>query len=172
MARIAIGSDEAAYELKTILIRFLEDEGYEVDDFGTYDNKPVLYPDIAYTVAKQVAEKRFERAVLLCGTGIGVAITANKVPGVRAAQCHDTYSAERARKSNNAQIITMGSRVVGPELAKSILAAWLRSEYSGGASAAKVDRICEYEEIIARDSAQTPEAAEPQLESKGTKHNL
>ncbi|HTU02457.1 MAG TPA: RpiB/LacA/LacB family sugar-phosphate isomerase, partial [Candidatus Sulfotelmatobacter sp.] len=90
------------------------------------------------------------RGILMCGTGIGMAITANKVPGVRAATCHDTYSAERARKSNNAQILTMGARVIGPELAKTIVDAWLASEFEGGGSAPKVEKIMEYDEKFRR----------------------
>ncbi|MFU1833604.1 RpiB/LacA/LacB family sugar-phosphate isomerase, partial [Klebsiella pneumoniae] len=86
-----------------------------------------------------------------CGTGIGMSIVANKVPGVRAAQCHDTFSAERARKSNNAQIITLGARVIGAELGKKIIQAWLESEYEGGGSAPKVERIDYYEHQHARD---------------------
>ena len=142
---IAIGCDEAAYDLKEALKRMLTELGHEVADYGTHEGKPVLYPDIAFAVAEDVAAGKHDRAVLLCGTGIGMAISANKVPGVRAAQCHDTYSAERARKSNNAQIITMGARVVGPELAKTILATWLAAEFEGGRSAPKVDRIAAYE---------------------------
>ena len=142
---IAIGCDEAAYDLKELLKQTMVAAGHEVIDYGTHEGKPVLYPDIAFAVAEGIAAGRHTRGVLLCGTGIGMAISANKVPGVRAAQAHDTYSAERARKSNDAQIVTMGARVVGPELAKSILAAWLASEYEGGRSAAKVDRIVEYE---------------------------
>lgn len=145
MKRIAIGCDEAAYELKVTLKKLLEEKGYEVADYGTHDGKPVLYPDIAYALAKDVADEKLDRGVLLCGTGIGVCITANKVPGVRAAQCHDVYSAERARMSNDAQIICMGARVIGPELAKTILTAWLAAEYQGGRSAEKVDKIREYE---------------------------
>ena len=155
--KLAIGCDEAAYELKQTLTAFMQERGIEVTDFGTYDSKPVLYPDIAYQVAREVAAGKFERAVLLCGTGIGVAITANKVPGVRAAQCHDTYSAERARKSNNAQILTMGAYIVGPALAKTILATWLDSEFQGGNSAQKVQRICDYEEAIAKETREANE---------------
>jgi len=143
--KIAIGSDEAAYELKETIKQFLAGEHHEVVDFGTVDAKPVPYPDVAFAVAEQVAAGRFERAILMCGTGIGMAICANKVPGVRAAQAHDTYSAERARKSNDAQIITLGARVVGPELAKSIVKAWLASEFEPGRSGPKVERIVEYE---------------------------
>lgn len=143
--RIAIGCDEAAYELKELMKKYLQELGHEVEDFGTFDNHPVLYPDIAFAVAEKVAAGTFPRAILLCGTGIGMAISANKVPGVRAAQAHDTYSAERARKSNDAQILAMGARVVGPELAKSIVKAWLDSEFEPARSAQKVDRIRAYE---------------------------
>ena len=140
--KIAIGCDEAALHLKNTLIAHLKSaHNIEVEDFGVYDEKPSLYPEIAYTVATKVADATFERAIILCGTGIGVNIVANKVPGVRAACCHDVFSAERARKSNNAQIITMGARVIGPELAKTILDAWLVSEFAGGGSQAKVDLI-------------------------------
>lgn len=142
---IAIGCDEAATSLKETLKAYLLELGHEVEDYGTWDRQPVLYPDIGVKVAQAVAEGRHVRGILLCGTGIGVAISANKVDGVRAAQCHDTYSAERARKSNDAQIITMGARVVGPELAKRILDAWLASEFEGGGSTAKVERIKYYE---------------------------
>lgn len=143
--KLAIGCDEAAYDLKQMLKKHMIDAGHEVTDFGTHDAQPVLYPDVAFAVAEQVAGGAFERALLLCGTGIGMAISANKVKGVRAAQCHDTYSAERASKSNDAQIITIGARVVGPELAKSIVDAWLRSDFDGGRSQPKVDLIQAYE---------------------------
>ncbi|MCL4554461.1 MAG: ribose 5-phosphate isomerase B [Actinobacteria bacterium] len=138
---IAIGSDDAGFALKSVLIEWLVENGYEVRDFGAYSPDPVDYPDVAVELARAVAAGQFDRGVLICGTGIGMAITANKVPGVRAAQAHDTYSAERARKSNDAQILTMGGRVVGPELGKHILAAWLASEFEGGASARKVDKV-------------------------------
>jgi len=145
---IAIGSDEAGFELKQILKQALVDRGLEVEDFGTHDTRPVLYPDIAFAAAQSVIDGRNDRAVLLCGTGIGMAISANKVPGIRAAQCHDTYSAERARKSNDAQVITMGARVIGPELAKTILHAWLDSEFEPARSGAKVARIREFENAV------------------------
>ena len=145
---IAIGCDEAAFELKQILKQVLADRGLEVEDFGTYDTRPVLYPDIAFAAAQSIVDGRNDRAVLLCGTGIGMAISANKVRGIRAAQCHDTYSAERARKSNDAQVITMGARVVGPELAKAILHAWLDSEFEPARSGPKVARIREFEEAV------------------------
>ena len=105
-------------------------------------SQPGFYADLSATIAKAVKAGKYERAILCCGTGIGVSISANKVPGIRAALTHDTYSAERAAKSNNAQIITMGARVIGPELAKAIVDTWLASEFDPkGASAANVDAI-------------------------------
>ncbi len=143
---IAIGCDEAGFDMKEDLKRMLRDAGQEVEDFGTFDAQPVLYPDIAFAAANSIADGRNHRGVLICGTGIGMAITANKVHGIRAAQCHDTYSAERARKSNNAQIITLGARVIGSELARSILRAWLDSEFEAERSGPKVSRMRELEE--------------------------
>jgi len=144
--KIAIGCDEAAYKLKVEIIHFLEEKGIEVDDFGAAEGDVVLYPDVAYTVADAVAAGKYERAILVCGTGIGMSICANKVPGVRAAVCHDPFSAERARKSNNAQIMCMGERVIGPELAKYLVNIWLACDFSGGGSAPKVARINELEQ--------------------------
>ena len=144
--RVALGGDGAAYEMKQAMIEHVRSLGHEVEDFGTHDAQPVLYPDIAFEVAQAIADGRFDRGILMCGTGIGVAISANKVPGIRAAQAHDTYSAERARKSNDAQIVTMGARVIGIELAKTIAETFLSSEFDpGGRSQPKVDRIEAYE---------------------------
>ncbi|MBK1662976.1 ribose 5-phosphate isomerase B [Rhodospirillum rubrum] len=143
--KIAIGCDEAAYDLKETLKSFITAQGHEVTDFGTFDRKPVLYPDIAHALATEVAAGTQDRGVLLCGTGIGMAITANKVKGIRAAQCHDTYSAERARLSNDAQIITLGARVIGPELAKAIVRTFLSNEFVNGSSTPKIERITAYE---------------------------
>ena len=143
---VAIGADEAAFDLKEILKEHLKSRGVVVQDYGAYDRNPVLYPDVAVKVEQAIADGKHPRGILMCGTGIGMAITANKVPGVRAATCHDTYSAERARKSNNAQILTMGARVIGPELAKTIVDAWLASEFEGGGSTPKVEKIIEYDE--------------------------
>lgn len=139
---IAIGNDEAAAGLREILADHLRARGFTVHLFGSAsDNDSVDYPDVAEQVARKVADATYDRALLLCGTGIGMAIAANKVPGVRAAQAADTYSAQRARKSNAAQILTIGSRTVGPELARSIVDAWLVSEFEGGRSAPKVAKI-------------------------------
>jgi ribose 5-phosphate isomerase B len=138
---IALGCDEAGLPLLDILRDHLREKRIEVQDFGVHSTDPVDYPDIAVQVAEAVANGKCERAILICGTGIGMSITANKVPGVRAALCHDTYSAERARKSNDAQVITMGARVIGSELAKKIIDVWLESEFAGGRSTSKVEKM-------------------------------
>jgi len=144
---VAIGCDEAACELKETLKVFIESLGYTVQDFGTHNGQPVLYPDIALVVAEAIRAGKHTRGVLLCGTGIGMAMSANKVPGIRAAQAHDTYSAERAAKSNDAQIVALGARVIGPELAKAIVKSFLASEFEGGRSVPKVERMAEIERL-------------------------
>ncbi|WP_031314011.1 ribose 5-phosphate isomerase B [Caldanaerobacter subterraneus] len=141
MMKIILGSDHFGFDLKEIIKEHLRSKGIEVIDVGVYDKNPVDYPDIAVVVAERVASGEFERGILICGTGIGMAIVANKVPGVRAAVCHDVYSAERARKSNDAQIMTMGGVIVGPELAKKLVDVWLESEFQGGRSLPKVEKI-------------------------------
>ena len=144
---IAVGADDAAFELKAKIVEHLRARGIEVKDYGVATPDPaVLYPDVALTVAEAVASGKHDRGILMCGTGIGVAITANKVPGIRAAVCHDPYSAERSRKSNDCQIMTMGGRVVGEELAKSLVDIWLASDYQGGRSAPKVERMKQIDE--------------------------
>ena len=146
---VAIGSDEAGFELKTRLIEVIRAVGWEVRDFGCHSPEPVDYPEVAFTVANAIAHGEMERGVLICGTGIGMAIAANKVPGVRAAQAHDPYSAERARKSNDAQILTLGARVIGPELAATLVRIWLQAEFAGGGSARKVGLISAHEQQLA-----------------------
>ena len=139
--KIAMGADHFGYPLKEALRDHLQGLGHEVVDFGVHDTRPVDYPDVAIEVAHAVAGGSFERAILVCGTGIGMAITANKVAGVRAASVADPYSAERARKSNNAQVLCLGSRVVAPDVATIIVDHWLASEFQGGDSARKVAKI-------------------------------
>ena len=148
--KIALGCDEAAYALKEAIKAHLVKLEREVEDYGVYNTDPVLYPDIAYAVATAVAAGKHERGILICGTGIGMAITANKIPGIRAAVCHDAYSTERSRKSNNCQIMTLGSRVVGEEVAKMMVNIWLESEFQGGGSALKVERIATIEKEFNR----------------------
>ena len=143
--KIAIGCDEAAYGLKVILKEHLSNSGIEIEDFGADEGEIILYPDVAKKVALSIKNGEFERGILLCGTGIGMAMVANKIPGVRAAVCHDPFSTERARKSNNAQIMCLGERVIGVELAKYLVDLWLQCDFSGGGSTAKVNRINEIE---------------------------
>lgn len=143
--KLAIGCDEAGFALKEKLKLHLESLGHSSTDFGAGEDEVVLYPDIAFNVAESVARGEHERAILICGTGIGMSISANKVKGVRAAQAHDTYSAERARKSNDAQILCLGARVIGLELARSILNSWLDSDFNNGGSTEKVQRIIDFE---------------------------
>lgn len=147
MEKLAVGCDEAAYNLKVEIIKYLNGKGIECDDFGAAAGEVILYPDVAFKVADAVAEGKYKRAILFCGTGLGMCICANKVPGVRAAVCHDPFSAERARMSNNAQILCMGERVIGVELAKKIVDVWLASEFSEKSrSQPKVQRIIELEQ--------------------------
>ncbi|MCT4712205.1 ribose 5-phosphate isomerase B [Enterobacteriaceae bacterium H11S18] len=144
--KIAIGADDAATELKELVKKHLEERGLEVGDFSHDMAEPrLIYPDIAFNLATAIREGKFARGILLCGTGIGMAIVANKVAGIRAAQCHDSYSAERARKSNNAQIMTLGARVIGHQLALTIIDTWLAAEYEIGRSTRNVERIDYYD---------------------------
>jgi ribose 5-phosphate isomerase B len=139
--RIVVGSDHIGRPLKDVLCEHLRAKGLDVADLGVCEDTPVEYPDIAVLLSEEIARGQYDRGILVCGTGIGMAIVANKVPGVRAAVVHDSYSAERSRKSNDAQVMTMGSLIVGAELAKSLLDIWLASEFSGGRSAPKVEKI-------------------------------
>ena len=144
--KIVIGCDEAGCGLKHIIIDLLQKEGIEVTDEGCRDDEVVLYPNIAKRVANIVADGEADRGILICGTGIGMAMAANKVKGIRAAVCHDPFSTERSRKSNDAQIMCMGARVIGPELAKMLVKLWLTCDFAGGGSAPKVEAIKQMEE--------------------------
>ena len=140
--KILIGSDHLGYALKEDLKEHLRQAGHEVADVGC-DNPdiPVDYPDVAERLALRIAAGESERGILICGTGIGMAMVANKVRGVRAAVCHDPYSAERARASNDAQVIAFGAQIVAPVLARKLLDIWLASEFQGGRSLRKVEKI-------------------------------
>jgi ribose 5-phosphate isomerase B len=149
--KIIIGSDQNGFVLKEDIKIFLEEKGYEVVDIGCFNpNVEVDYPDVGEELAARIAKGEFERGILICGTGIGMAIVANKIPGVRAACCHDPYSAERARKSNNAQIMTMGSQIVAPILAHTLLDHWLGSEFAQGRSTPKIAKINSIDEKYRR----------------------
>ena len=139
--KIAIGADHGAFELKEVLKEVLKEKGYEVTDCGTYDLNSVDYPDIAEKTAKEITEGRCEKGILLCGTGIGISIAANKINGIRAALCTNEYCAKMSRNHNNANILCMGARVTGVELAKSILDVFLKEEFEGGRHQVRVDKI-------------------------------
>lgn len=143
--KIAIGCDEAGFLLKNKILKFLKEKEHKVKDFGVYNIEPILYPDMAFSVANAVAKKEYDRGILICGTGIGMAIAANKVKGIRAATCHDSFSIERSIKSNNAQILTMGARIIAPEFALKLISSWLEYEFDGGNSAIKLAQIEKYE---------------------------
>lgn len=139
--KIALGSDHGGYRLKEEIKRWLNGKGYSTQDFGTYSTDSCDYPDIAIAVAKAVAAGEYARGILICGTGIGVSITANKVPGIRAALCHDAFSAKASREHNDANILTMGERVIGFGLALDIVEVWLSGEFAGGRHQRRVDKI-------------------------------
>ena len=144
--KVAIGCDHGGLHLKEDIKSLLADGGYEVTEFGTNSTDSVDYPDIAVPVANAVANGEFERGILICGTGIGIGIAANKVKGIRAALCHDTFSAHASREHNNANILTMGERIIGPGLARDIVKIWLTTEFEGGRHERRVAKIADIEE--------------------------
>jgi len=156
--KVAVDSDDAGLELKRVVVDHLRGLGIEVEDLNLIASQKVDYPDVGYNLTCRVAKKEFDRGVLICGTGLGMAMIANKVEGVFAGVCHDVYSAERLRKSNDAQIITFGARVIGPELAKTILSAWVQAEFAGGRSAPKVTRMRELEQLDRKAHAEKAKA--------------
>ena len=139
--RIAVGADQGGYELKQPIVDFLVDQGHEVSDLGIHRLESVDYPDVAETVARAVAAGEADRGIVICGTGIGVSLAANKMQGIRAALCTDCYMARMAREHNDAQILCLGGRVVGPGLALDIVQVFLTSEFQGGRHARRVDKI-------------------------------
>ncbi len=144
--KIAIDCDDAAIELKKTLVEHLKRAGVDVTDLDYLgDKQGAFYPEIGYNLALKIKDGTYDRGILICGTGLGMAMIANKVETVYAGVCHDVFSAERLRKSNDAQVLTMGARVIGPELAKTIVDAWLKSEFLGGGSQGKVDQMRELE---------------------------
>lgn len=141
MTRIVVGADHLGVELKRAIVEHLRAKGHEVTDLGVDRAEAVDYPDIARPLAERVAAGEFPRGILICGTGAGMAITANKVPGVRAVCVQDPYTAERAIASNNAQVITLGAQITGAPVARMLVDIWLANEFQGGRSAPKVAKI-------------------------------
>ncbi len=145
---VAITSDHGGYELKKEIIKYLDKKEISYKDLGVFSAESVDYPDIAIPCAKAVARGEYEKGIIICGTGIGVCIAANKVKSIRAALCHDTFSARMSRMHNDANILTMGGRVIGPSLATEIVDVWLNSEFAGDRHQRRVDKIIQYENSI------------------------
>lgn len=138
---IVIGCDHGACELKNVLVEHLKSKGKEVDDCGVFDATSVDYPDIAEKVCTKVNSGNYEFGILLCGTGIGISIAANKIDGIRCALLCNEYMAEKTKQHNNANVIAMGGRVIGPDLAKNILDAYMNAEFEGGRHQNRIDKI-------------------------------
>ena len=136
---IIIGSDHGGYGLKEILITSLKEKGIAVEDAGCYNAESVHYPVIAQKVVGAILANRFERGILICGTGIGMSIAANRYNGIRAALCYDHYTARLAREHNNANVLVLGGRTTGDEIAKDILDVWLHTEFQGGRHQIRVE---------------------------------
>lgn len=143
--RIAVGADHAGFPLKEALVNFLMENGWDVEDFGTFSTDSVDYPDFALKVAEAVAKGDVDRGLLVCGTGLGMSIVANKVPGVRAALALDVTSARLARQHNDANVLTMGARLIAPPLAEEVLLTFLQTGFEGGRHTRRLEKIQEVE---------------------------
>lgn len=143
--KIAIGSDHVGIELKPIIIDYLKELGHEVEDFGTYSSERTDYPIYGKKVAEEVVSGNFDCGILICGTGVGISIAANKVKGIRAVVCSEPYSAKLSKEHNNTNILAFGSRVVGSELAKMIVKEWLDAKFEGGRHENRVKMISQIE---------------------------
>ncbi|MEW6410817.1 MAG: ribose 5-phosphate isomerase B [Nitrospirota bacterium] len=143
--KIGIACDHAGFNLKEIIISFLKDSGIEFDDYGTFECESVDYPDYGLRVAEAVSKCEVERGILICGTGIGMSIVANKVSGVRAALCNDLFTAKMSRLHNDANVLTIGGRIVGADLAREIVNVWLNTPFEGGRHSRRVEKIMEIE---------------------------
>ncbi|HEY8504952.1 MAG TPA: ribose 5-phosphate isomerase B [Gemmataceae bacterium] len=149
--RIALGSDHRGYAMKQRIASLLQQLGHEVIDLGTDSGASVDYPDYAFAVAKAVSEGRADRGVLVCGTGIGMCIAANKVPGVRAAPCHDRITAEMSRLHNDANIMCLSADLLGEELVEQMVRIWVGTAFEGGRHARRVEKISKIEQLIHGD---------------------
>ena len=143
---VFIGSDHGGFELKEKIKEFLKESGVEIEDIGCFSTESIDYPDIAHAVALKVASSN-SKGILICGTGIGMSIVANKVKGVRCALCHDAYTAEFARRHNDANVIAFGGRTTGLEIAKQMVDIFLKTPFDGGRHERRVKKIMELEEI-------------------------
>jgi len=144
--KIAVGSDHRGFEAKQLIKTIVTQLGHECIDFGTDDSNPVDYPDLAYAVAMAVSRKEAERAVLVCATGLGMSITANKIKGIRAALCHDELSAQISRDHNDANVLCLSGDQIGEVLLRKIVEVWLNTEFAGGRHQRRVNKITAIEE--------------------------
>ena len=142
---IAVAADHAGFRLKVLLVEFLKELGHNIVDLGTQSEEPVDYPDYARAVAQEILNRRAERGILICGSGVGACAAVNKFPGIRAAICHDTFSAHQGVEDDDLNVLCLGARVIGPELAKEIVRVWLTAVFSGAERhrrrLAKIDQI-------------------------------
>jgi len=144
--KLAIGNDHVAVEMKKEIKEYLEEKGYEVINVGTDSNERFNYPVSGYKVARMVADGEVDGGILICGTGVGISLSANKVHGIRACVCSDPYTAKLSKQHNNTNIIAFGARVIGIETAKMIVDEWLNAKYEGGRHQIRIDQIREIEE--------------------------
>jgi RpiB/LacA/LacB family sugar-phosphate isomerase len=142
---IAVGADHGGFRLKVVIVDFLRKLGHQVNDLGTESEDPVDYPDYARAVSQAILLRKAERGILICGSGVGASIAANKFPGIRAAVCHDTYSAVQGVEHDDMNVLCLGARVIGPELAKEIVRSWLSATFSGAERHQR--RLAKIEEI-------------------------
>ncbi len=147
MYNIALGSDHAAFKFKEELKTYLNDCGYSIKDYGTYSESRADYPDFGIAVGEAVVAGECEKGIIFCGTGVGISISANKVKGIRAVVCSEPYSARLAKQHNDANVLAIGARVVGIEMAKMIIDEWLKAEFEGGRHADRIKKISDYEDL-------------------------
>ncbi|MFV9644660.1 MAG: ribose 5-phosphate isomerase B [Desulfobacterales bacterium] len=146
--QIVIGSDHAAYQLKEKIRQYIIERGIDINDVGTYSEDSVNYVDFGIKVSAMVSTGKYERGILLCGTGLGMSMVANKFPHVRAALCNDLFSAIMSRRHNNSNILVMGGRVIGEELARQIVKAWLETPFDGGRHQLRIKKFDRIEEMV------------------------
>lgn len=149
--KVYIGSDHGGFELKEHLKKFIEKLGYPIFDMGTYSKDPVDYPDFAFLVADRVAHEVDACGIMIDGAGMGSAVAANKVPGIRAAACYDTYAANNSREHNDTNVLTLGSQITGRGLAERIVETWLKTPFAGGRHCRRVDKIMAIEKRFTRE---------------------
>lgn len=139
--RIVMASDHGATDLRREVFEHIRDQGYEVEDLGTHEDASVDYPDYATLAVEKMRNGEADRAVLMCGTGLGISMSANRYKGIRAALCHNEFEARMSRQHNDANVLVLGGRVIGPGLAKSLFDAWMEAEFEGGRHQKRVDKI-------------------------------